>query len=384
MDLLSIFHNIYGKSEKTIYQFFSPGRINLIGEHVDYNGGYVLPGAINLGIYGIMSPRNDTKIYLKSMDFPNEVEVDLNKAIEYKIEDGWGNYAKGVIKYLLEDGYSLKGCNVLIKGDLPNGAGLSSSAALEVLIGYMLLFLIQKPEEIDKKYLALLGQRVENKFIGVNSGIMDQFTVANAKKDHALLLNTQHLSSEYIPCYLNGYSLVIMNTNKRRELASSNYNQRRLECENALETIKKAKKAAINNLCECTLDDLKYIKNDVEYKRAKHVITENQRVIKAANLLKNNDLKGFGELLVQSHNSLKHDYEVTGFELDTIVEEALKIPNCLGARMTGAGFGGCAIALVEENIVDSFIKSVSKNYHQKTTLTPEFYITALEDGVRQI
>ncbi len=152
MDLLSIFHNIYGKSEKKqSFNFFSPGRINLIGEHIDYNGGYVLPGAINLGIYGVMSPRNDTKIYLKSMDFPNEVEVDLNKAIEYKIEDGWGNYAKGIIKYLLEDGYSLKGCNILIKGDLPNGAGLSSSAALEVLIGYMLLFLIQKPEEIDKK-----------------------------------------------------------------------------------------------------------------------------------------------------------------------------------------------------------------------------------------
>ena len=384
MDLLSIFHNIYGKSEKTIYQFFSPGRINLIGEHIDYNGGYVLPGAINLGIYGVMSPRSDEKIHLKSLDFPNEVEVDLNHIIEYKREDGWGNYAKGVIKFLLEDGYALKGSNILIKGDLPNGAGLSSSAALEVLIGYMLLFMIQKPEEIDKKYLALLGQRVENKFIGVNSGIMDQFTVANAKKDHAILLNTQHLSYEYIPCFLNGYSLVIMNTNKRRELASSNYNQRRQECENALETIKKAKNENINNLCQCTLDDLQYIKNEVEYKRAKHVITENQRVIKAANLLKNNDLKGFGELLVQSHNSLKYDYQVTGFELDTIVEEALKTPKCIGARMTGAGFGGCAIALVENNNVESFIKIVSKNYHEKTKLTPAFYITTLENGVRQI
>ena len=384
MDLTTKFQNIYGKSEKTIYQFFSPGRINLIGEHIDYNGGYVLPGAINLGIYGFMSPRSDKKIHLKSLDFPNEVEVDLNHIIEYKHEDGWGNYAKGVIKFLLEDGYALKGSNILIKGDLPNGAGLSSSAALEVLIGYMLLFMIQKPEEIDKKYLALLGQRVENKFVGVNSGIMDQFTVANAKKDHALLLNTQHLSYEYIPCFLNGYSLVIMNTNKRRELASSNYNQRRQECENALETIKKAKNENINNLCQCTLDDLQYIKNEVEYKRAKHVITENQRVIKAANLLKNNDLKGFGELLVQSHNSLKYDYQVTGFELDTIVEEALKTPKCIGARMTGAGFGGCAIALVENNNVESFIKIVSKNYHEKTKLTPDFYITTLENGVRQI
>ncbi|HOB16896.1 MAG TPA: galactokinase [Defluviitoga sp.] len=384
MNLTTKFQNIYGRTERTIYHFFSPGRINLIGEHIDYNGGYVLPGAINLGIYGAMSPRNDERIHLKSIDFSSELEVDLNKTIEYKSEDGWGNYAKGVIKFLLEDGYSLKGCNILIKGDLPHGAGLSSSAALEVLIGYMLLFLIQKPEEIDKKYLALLGQRVENKFIGVNSGIMDQFTVANAKKDHALLLNTQNLLYEHIPCYLNGYSLVIMNTNKRRELATSNYNQRRQECENALETIKKEKKENINNLCVCTLDDLKYIKNEIEYKRAKHVITENQRVIKAAELLKINDLKGFGELLVQSHNSLKYDYQVTGFELDTIVEEALKTPGCIGARMTGAGFGGCAIALVENNNVESFIKIVSKNYHEKTKLKPEFYVTTLENGVRQL
>ncbi|PNR97169.1 galactokinase [Petrotoga sp. 9PWA.NaAc.5.4] len=381
MDLKNVFIKVYGKTKEPIYHFFSPGRINLIGEHIDYNGGYVLPGAINLGIYGVMSLRDDEKIHLKSLDFPNEVEVDLGKDIKYKNEDGWGNYAKGVIKFLKEDGYSLKGCNILIQGNLPNGAGLSSSAALEVLIGYMLLFSIMQ-DEVDRKYLALLGQRVENKFIGVNSGIMDQFVVANAKKDHAILLNTQHLSYEYIPCFLNGYSLVIMNTNKRRELASSNYNQRRQECENALETIKKAKNENINNLCQCTLDDLQYIKNEVEYKRAKHVITENQRVIKAVNLLKNNDLKGFGELLVQSHNSLKYDYQVTGFELDTIVEEALKTYGCIGARMTGAGFGGCAIALVEKNKVGEFIEKVSKNYLNVTKIKPDFYETSIEDGVK--
>lgn len=381
MDLKNVFIKVYGKTKEPIYHFFSPGRINLIGEHIDYNGGYVLPGAINLGIYGVMSSRDDEKIHLKSLDFPNEVEVDLGKDIKYKNEDGWGNYAKGVIKFLKEDGYSLKGCNILIQGNLPNGAGLSSSAALEVLIGYMLLFSIMQ-DEVDRKYLALLGQRVENKFIGVNSGIMDQFVVANAKRSHALLLNTQHLSYEYIPCFLNGYSLVIMNTNKRRELASSNYNQRRQECEDALETIKKAKNENINNLCQCTLDDLQYIKNEVEYKRAKHVITENQRVIKAANLLKNNDLKGFGELLVQSHNSLKYDYQVTGFELDTIVEEALKTYGCIGARMTGAGFGGCAIALVEKNKVGEFIEKVSKNYLNVTKIKPDFYETSIEDGVK--
>lgn len=381
MDLRRTFVEVYGKAEKPIYHFFSPGRVNLIGEHIDYNGGYVLPVAINLGIYGVISLRDDKIIRLKSMDFPNEVLIDLEKEIKYETKDGWGNYAKGVIKFLKEDGYSLKGCNILIQGNLPNGAGLSSSAALEVLIGYMLLFSIMQ-DKVDRKYLALLGQRVENKFIGVNSGIMDQFVVANAKKDHALLLDTQNLSYENIPCYLNGYSLIIMNTNKRRELASSEYNKRRKECEDALETINNVKKEKVSNLCQCTLDDLKYLKDEIEIKRARHVITENQRVIKAVELLKKNDIKGFAELLIQSHNSLKYDYEVTGPELDTIVEESLKTECCLGARMTGAGFGGCAIAVVEKNKVDDFIEKVSKNYMNIAKIKPDFYEISIEDGVK--
>ncbi|KUK15636.1 galactokinase [Petrotoga olearia] len=382
MDLLNTFQKIYGESEKPVHRFFSPGRINLIGEHIDYNGGYVLPVAINLGINGLMNLRNDNFIYLKSMDFPNEVKVDLNAGADYRKEDGWGNYAKGVIKFLLEDGFPLKGCNILIKGELPNGAGLSSSAALEVLIGFMLLSQNQIPEEIDRTYLALLGQRVENKFIGVNSGIMDQFVIANAKKDQALLLDTQNLTYEYIPCYLNGYSLIIMNTNKRRELASSQYNQRRKECENALEKINQSKETKADNLCQCSVKDLKYLDNEIELKRARHVITENQRVIQASKLLKNNDIEGFGALLIQSHNSLKNDYEVTGFELDTIVDEALKIKGCVGARMTGAGFGGCAIALVEKSQAKAFKEQVFKNYYEKTKIEPSLYETTIEDGVK--
>jgi len=382
MDLLNTFQKIYGVSKKPVQRFFSPGRINLIGEHIDYNGGYVLPVAINLGINGLMNLRDDNLIYLKSMNFPNEVKVDLNKGVDYRKEDGWGNYAKGVIKFLLEDGFPLKGCNILIKGELPNGAGLSSSAALEVLIGFMLLSQNQTPEEIDRTYLALLGQRVENKFIGVNSGIMDQFVIANAKKDQALLLDTQKLTYEYIPCYLDGYSLIIMNTNKRRELASSQYNQRRKECERALEKINQARGIKVDNLCQCNVKDLEFLDNEIELKRARHVITENQRVIQASKLLKNNDIKGFGSLLIQSHNSLKNDYEVTGFELDTIVDEALKIEGCVGARMTGAGFGGCAIALVEKSQIKTFKEQVSKNYYEKTKIEPSLYETTIEDGVK--
>ena len=382
MDLLNTFQEIYGVSKKPVQRFFSPGRINLIGEHIDYNGGYVLPVAINLGINGVMNLRDDNLIYLKSMNFPNEVKVDLNKGVDYRKEDGWGNYAKGVIKFLLEDGFPLKGCNILIKGELLNGAGLSSSAALEVLIGFMLLSQNQTPEEIDRTYLALLGQRVENKFIGVNSGIMDQFVIANAKKDQALLLDTQKLTYEYIPCYLDGYSLIIMNTNKRRELASSQYNQRRKECERALEKINQARGIKVDNLCQCNVKDLEFLDNEIELKRARHVITENQRVIQASKLLKNNDIKGFGSLLIQSHNSLKNDYEVTGFELDTIVDEALKIEGCVGARMTGAGFGGCAIALVEKSQIKTFKEQVSKNYYEKTKIEPSLYETTIEDGVK--
>ncbi len=382
MDLINTFQEIYGVSKNPIQRFFSPGRINLIGEHIDYNGGYVLPVAINLGINGLMNLRDDNLICLKSLDFPNEIKVDLNKEVDYRKEDGWGNYAKGVIKFLLEDGFPLKGCNILIKGELPNGAGLSSSAALEVLIGFMLLSQNQSAEEIDRTYLALLGQRVENKFIGVNSGIMDQFVISNAKKDQALLLDTQSLTYEYIPCHLDGYSLIIMNTNKRRELASSQYNQRRKECESALEKINQVRKTRAHNLCQCSVKDLEFLDNEIELKRARHVITENQRVIQASKLLKNNDIKGFGSLLIQSHNSLKNDYEVTGFELDTIVDEALKIEGCVGARMTGAGFGGCAIALVEKSQIKTFKEQVSKNYYEKTKIEPSLYETTIEDGVK--
>ncbi|MCX7904716.1 MAG: galactokinase [Caloramator sp.] len=361
-----------------IEYFFSPGRVNLIGEHIDYNGGLVFPCALSIGIYAAVGYRQDEKVRLVSKNMDNRVEFSLND-IQYKEDDGWGNYAKGVIKYIQEEGYNLKGADIYLESTLPDGAGLSSSAALEVLIGYIMLYPILG-EKIDRIWLALLCQRAENEFIGVNCGIMDQFSVAMGKKDNAILLNCNTLEYEYVPIDLKDYKLVIMNTNKKRELSESKYNERRAECERALEYINNYRK--IENLCQASLEDLEILKEDALKRRTRHVITENQRVKEAVELLKNGDIKGFGKLLIKSHESLKNDYEVTGFHLDAIVEEALKFEGCIGARMTGAGFGGCALAIVESDRLKEFVSYVEEQYYLKTNLKPEFYTCSIEDGVK--
>lgn len=379
-DLRRMFYNAYGEGRGDIFCFFSPGRVNLIGEHIDYNGGFVFPGALSLGIYSALRYRDDRVIRLKSTNTINEVVINLDESIEYLDSDGWGNYPKGIIKHLLSKGYEIKGCDILYSGNLPDGAGLSSSAAIEVLTAYMVLYHNCK-NNIDRVYLAKQCQYVENNFIKVNCGIMDQFSVAMGKKDNAILLDCSTLKYKYVPFKLESYSLVIMNTNKKRELSDSKYNERRRECESALEIIKEHKR--IDNLCEAELDDIyNYIKDETLIKRARHVITENKRVLRAVEVLNKGDILEFARLMTESHMSLKKDYEVTGFELDTIVEEALNSKGCIGARMTGAGFGGCAIALVDNSRIESFKKRVSSCYTEKTGLVPGFYVSIIDDGVK--
>ncbi|MGC9125444.1 MAG: galactokinase [Caldisericaceae bacterium] len=359
--------------------FFAPGRLNLIGEHIDYNGGLVMPAAVSLGIYGVKRERNDSIVRLISRDAPNEVIVDLREDIIYDRNDGWANYPKGVIKKLIESDCLLNGADIMYVSNLPMGAGLSSSAAIEVLTAFMFLY---GKSAIDREELAIMCKEVENNFIGVNCGIMDQFAVSMGKKDNAILLDSFTLAYEYIPVLLDGYSLVIMDTNKRRELSDSKYNYRRRECEIAFEKI--SAKKAIANLCKASIDDVSALDDEILRRRALHVVSENERVKKAAAALKAGDIEAFGRLLVESHLSLRDNFEVTGFYLDTIVEEALKHSGCAGARMTGAGFGGCAIAIVKEDVVTDFERSVGGSYKEKTGLDAKFYIANISDGVNFI
>lgn len=378
--MIELFKSEYGVDNREIKTFLSPGRVNLIGEHIDYNGGFVFPGALTVGIYAALSLRDDNKIRMRSKNVAGEVTFDLSEDLVYKKEDDWGNYPKGVVKALMDLGHEVPGMDIVLYSNIPDGAGLSSSAALEVLMAYIILYLENK-EQIDRVEVSKLCQKVENEFVGVNCGIMDQFAVAVGKKDHAILLDCDSLHYEYAPLNLGGYSLVIMSTNKRRELADSKYNERRAECEKALEIINENKVEKLSNLCEATLDDIEiFISDEVIKRRAIHVVTENERVKRSMEMLKDNDILGFGKLLTASHMSLENDYEVTGLHLDTLVHEALKIDGCIGARMTGAGFGGCAIALVNNSKVEEFKEKVSLSYENVTGITPSFYTSNIGEG----
>jgi len=378
--LKEIFSQNYGHDSRPLHCFFAPGRVNLIGEYTDFNGGYVFPAALSLGIYGMLKFRQDKLIQLKSTNNPLPVRVDLEKSISYQQEDGWGNYPKGVIKYLLERGYSLKGCDIMFSGDLPDGAGLSSSAAILVLTAYMLCY-ANGDRQIDRTVLAKLCQEVENRFIKVNCGIMDQFSVAVGRKDHAILLDCETLHYKYIPFILEKQRLIIMNSNKKRELTDSKYNERRSECDQALAIIQGHRPIA--NLCQASLTEVEeYLQDDILRRRARHAVSENNRVLRAVNLLEQGDIPGFASLMTQSHLSLKNDFEVSGPELDCLVDNALRAAGCLGARMTGAGFGGCAIALVENDKLEDFQVNVAKGYKKGTGLTAEFYLAGIYDGVK--
>lgn len=361
--------------------FFAPGRVNLIGEHIDYNGGLVLPGAVSLGIYGCARRRDDDLVRLRSRNEPGETVLGLQGTILSNPDMRWANYPAGVIQALRQEGYALKGCDILFMSDLPEGAGLSSSAALEVLVAYMMLDL-GGVKDIDRRKLAQLCQRVENEFVGVNCGIMDQFAVALGKAEHAILLNTDTLDYAYVPFRLDGYKLLILDTRKQRELSESKYNERRQECDQALALIRQ--RHPVKTLVEADLSDLEAVKDRVLKRRARHAITEHQRVLQSVQALKNGDLVTFGKLLNASHLSLKDDYAVTGFELDTIVAEAWRTSGCLGARMIGAGFGGCAIALVKDDALDAFAHSVESGYGEKTQRHPAIHPCIISDGVRRL
>ncbi|MEA2102439.1 MAG: galactokinase [Thermodesulfobacteriota bacterium] len=377
-ELKNSFHEYFPDTPGDPEIFFAPGRINLIGEHIDYNGGKVLPCTISRGIYACVLFRDDRMINIHSLDQDHRAHIPLDRKITYDQALGWANYPMGVIDRLIRDNNSPKGFDALITSDLPEGSGLSSSAALEVLCAYCAMY-PKISSDKDRVYMAQACQQAENTFVHVNCGIMDQACIALGKKDHAISLDTHTLEYRYIPVSLGQAHLVIMNSMHARKLSGSAYNTRRIECEEALNHIKTHRD--IQTLCEAKCDDLVYIPDKTLKKRARHAITEQQRVYSSIEMLKRNDLAGFGHLLNASHLSLKEDFEVTGEYLDALVDEAIKVDGCLGARMTGAGFGGCAIALVQKEAIEGFKAEVTKGYREKTCKTPEFYVCTIPDGV---
>ncbi|PKL16004.1 MAG: galactokinase [Spirochaetae bacterium HGW-Spirochaetae-5] len=363
--------------------FFSPGRVNLIGEHIDYNGGLVFPCAIDKGIYAAAAVNSSGKINLYSANFPLLKCSINNNYLEFDKNHGWMNYPKGVLKNIFELSGVKSGLDIAFHGNLPDGAGLSSSACIEMLTAVIADTLLEL--NIPMLELVKLCQKTENDYIGVNCGIMDQFAIGFGRKNSAILLNCATLDYSYAPFNIDGHSLIIINSNKRRELAESKYNERRAECESALGKLNKFMKA--ENLCSVNESDLELHKENLtktEYHRALHVITENKRTTDAAEALKNNNLKLFGELMNSSHLSLKNNYEVTGHELDTLALTAQKMDFVLGSRMTGAGFGGCVIALIEGENFDRFKKEVGEIYQKECGLSADFYEVRISDGTGEI
>ena len=378
------FKEVFGKDAEQ--QFFAPGRVNLIGEHTDYNGGNVFPCAIDRGTYGLVSKRADRTFRMYSENFADlgVMEFILDELVNDKKHD-WANYPKGVIKMFVEEGFKIdSGFDFLVSGNIPNGAGLSSSASIEMLTGIVLKDLFHL--SIDPIAMALLGKKVENLFIGVNSGIMDQFAIAMGKKDHAILLDCNTLKYDYVPVVLKDEVIVIANTNKRRGLADSKYNERRAECDEALAELQT--KLPIKALGELSIEEFEankdLIKSPIRQKRAKHAVYENQRTLKAQKELSAGNLAEFGKLMNQSHISLRDDYEVTGVELDTLAALAWEQPGVVGSRMTGAGFGGCTVSIVKKDKVDDFIKNVGEAYKNKIGYAADFYIAAVSEGARKL
>ena len=379
--VLKKFEEVYGGSEGAKV-FFAPGRVNLIGEHTDYNGGHVFPCALTIGTYGVARRRNDDKLRFFSMNFEKlgVIESSLNELVPSDAA-GWTNYPKGVMWAFQEKGMKLPcGLDILLNGNIPNGSGLSSSASVEVLTGAILREFFGF--EVSNQDLALIGQYSENNFNKVNCGIMDQFAIAMGKKNHAIFLDTAVLSFEYAPITLEGAKIVIACSNKKRGLGDSKYNERRSECETALaELQKEVNIQSLGDLDEETFEKHKAaIESDIRRKRAKHAVYENQRTVRAVTALKKGDIAEFGQLMNASHVSLRDDYEVTGIELDTLVEEAWKVDGVIGSRMTGAGFGGCTVSIVKDEAIDGFIEKVGTVYKNKIGYAADFYVVEIGDG----
>ena len=379
--ILKKFCEVYGDADG-VKVFFAPGRVNLIGEHTDYNGGHVFPCALTIGTYGVARVRDDRKLRFYSMNFDHlgVIETSLDDLNPRK-EAGWTNYPKGVMWAFEGRGYQIpKGLDILLYGNIPNGSGLSSSASIEVLTGYILKEFFGF--EVSNQDLALIGQYSENNFNGVNCGIMDQFAIAMGKKDNAIFRDTADLSYTYAPISLKGAKLVIACSNKKRGLGDSKYNERRSECETALAELQTVVDIrGLGDLSEEKFEEVKSaIKDPVRVRRAKHAVYENQRTIKAVEALKADNIALFGQLMNDSHVSLRDDYEVTGIELDTLVEEAWKVEGVIGSRMTGAGFGGCTVSLVKDEAIDGFIKQVGDAYLAKIGYKADFYVVEVGDG----
>ena len=362
--------------------YFAPGRVNLIGYHTDYNGGHVFPCALTIGTYGVARKRDDKKLRFYSMNFENLGVLESSvEGLKPEKEADWTNYPKGVMWAFGEKGMKVEsGMDLVLFGNIPNGSGLSSSASVEVLTGFILRDMFGF--DVTNQDLALIGQYSENKFNGVNCGIMDQFAIAMGKAGHAIFLDTATLKYEYAPIRLENAKIVISCSNKKRGLGDSKYNERRSECETALAELQKVVKInALGDLTEAQFEQYQdAITSPVCRKRAKHAVYENQRTIKAVEALQNNDVALFGKLMNDSHVSLRDDYEVTGIELDTLVEEAWKIDGVIGSRMTGAGFGGCTVSIVKDDAVDAFIEKVGTAYKNKIGYAADFYVVEIGDG----
>jgi len=384
------FCELYGGDASDLRVFAAPGRVNLIGEHIDYCGGYVLPAAITLDTTVVVRKRNDRILRMAATDLPDRVEVSLDRLEEAKGLK-WGNYQAGVADELQKAGYKLVGADFLYDDTIPHGAGLSSSAAIEVATAVTLVTLGNESHGIDKPLdlieMAVISRRAENNFCGVSCGIMDQFASAMGKKNHAILLDCATLEYKYAPLDMKGCKIVLANTMKKRSLGESKYNERTREVAEGLSILQKFMPDK-ENLCDITIEEfIKYkdkITDETIRKRVQHVIYENDRVLKSFEALRNNDLSGFGKLLAEAHASIRDLYEVTGIELDTMVAEALKVKGVIGARMTGAGFGGCTVNIVQEEYIDEFIRKVGENYSKAVGITPEFYICEIGDGAREL
>ncbi len=379
--VLEKFKELFG-DEGEIGVYFAPGRVNMIGEHTDYNAGHVFPCALTIGTYGVARKREDKKLRFYSLNFEHlGVTESSVEGLKPEKEADWTNYPKGVMWAYGEKGMKVEqGMDLVLFGNIPNGSGLSSSASVEVLTGYILKDMLGF--DVTNQDLALIGQYSENKFNGVNCGIMDQFAIAMGKEGHAIFLDTATLQYEYAPIKLENAKIVISCSNKKRGLGDSKYNERRSECETALAELQAVME--VGGLGELTEEQFEAhkdaIKSEVRQRRAKHAVYENQRTIKAVEALQNNDVTLFGQLMNASHVSLRDDYEVTGIELDTLVEEAWKVEGVIGSRMTGAGFGGCTVSIVKDEAVDTFIKEVGAAYEAKIGYAADFYVVEIGDG----
>ena len=383
--LIDQFIDLYGGNEQGIRIFEAPGRINLIGEHIDYNGGHVFPAALTFVNTVVARPNGTDRLNMAVTSLPDRVSADIHKLESCKTLH-WGHYQCGVAHVLKEAGYDIAGCDLYYHGTVPYGAGLSSSASIEVATA-MALACLGGRERLDMKEIAVLCQKAENEYVGMNCGIMDQFVSALGRKDHAVLLDCDTLEYRYVPIELGGYTIVITNTNRPHKLTESQYNERRAQCEEALGIIN-AHGGDYRYLCDLSMRELEsyrqYFGDETVYRRARHAISEDERTMGAVDALNRGDLETFGRLLCEAHASMRDDYEATGIELDTLFDLAMTVDGVIGSRMTGGGFGGCTISIVKRDRVEAFKAKVKEGYTEIIGYEPSFYISDIGEGGHEV